>query len=167
MSRHSPRSRDCGICQTQDTHYSYLSRPRTATICAMSLLMHEIDGSEGGDNLRRVKRTRRVFLRPTYKASCACALRYSGAANSCGYVVERSPLLLIFSENFVQKSICNFSVQYKGCRSDSARLILRPEKKLHYVFGFGYASMRVDLNVMFFSNRVSRSMICGGTTYKL
>ena len=35
--------------------------------------MHEINGSDGEDNSPRVKRARRVFPRPTYKASSACA----------------------------------------------------------------------------------------------
>ena len=48
------------------------------------------DGSEGEDNTPRVKRTRRVFPRPTYKASFACALRCSGAANPCEYVRGRA-----------------------------------------------------------------------------
>ena len=39
----------------------------------MSLLMHEIDGSEGDINPPRVKRIRRVFPCPTYNASSACA----------------------------------------------------------------------------------------------
>ena len=39
-------SSDCSIRQSQNTHYSYLSRTRTGTICDMSLFMHEIDGSE-------------------------------------------------------------------------------------------------------------------------
>ena len=69
----------------------------------MSLLMHEIDGSEGRDNPPHVKRTRRVFPRPIYKASSACALRCSSAANSCENAVERSPLLIIFHEGFVKK----------------------------------------------------------------
>ena len=94
-----------------NTLYTNLSRTRTAAVCDMSLLMHEIDGSEGEDNPRRVKRTRRGFPHPTYKASSACALRCSGAINSCEYyVVERSLLLIIFCENFVEKQ----SVLYSG-----------------------------------------------------
>ena len=41
-------------------YYSYLSRTRTAAVCNVSLLMLEIDGSEGEDDSPRVKRTRRV-----------------------------------------------------------------------------------------------------------
>ena len=57
------------------------------------LLMHEIDGSEGVDDPPPVKRTRRVFPRPTYKASSACALRCSltcSGPRTCArmYVVE-------------------------------------------------------------------------------
>ena len=48
---YSPRSRDCGICQTfnADTHKHFLlSRTRTAAVCDMSLLLaHEIDDSGG------------------------------------------------------------------------------------------------------------------------
>ena len=56
----------------------------------MSSLMHEIDGREGGENPPRLERTWRVFHRPIYKASSACALRFSGAANSCEYVRSRA-----------------------------------------------------------------------------
>ena len=80
----------------------------------MSLLMHDIDGSEGRDNPPHVKRTRRVFPRPIYKASSACALRCSSAANSCENAVERSPLLIIFHEGFVKKTICKFGLHYKA-----------------------------------------------------
>ena len=54
-----------------------------------------------------LKRTRHVFLRPTYKASSAYALRCSGAANSCEYAVERSPLVIILRETFVEKTSVN------------------------------------------------------------
>ena len=49
------------------------SRTRTAVVCDMPLLMCEIDGSEGEDIPPRLKRTRRTFSGPTYKASSACA----------------------------------------------------------------------------------------------
>ena len=45
------------------------------------------------------------------------------------YLVERSPLLIIFRENVVEKTICTFGFHFKGkrCLSDPARLILRPD----------------------------------------
>ena len=100
--------------------------------------MHEIDRSEGEDNPPRVKRTRRVFPRHTCKASSACALRCSGRANSWEYVVERSPLLIIFHEGFLQKPICKFGFHYKGRRSDYVRLILPSENPAHFLFRIRY-----------------------------
>ena len=51
------------FAKQRDAHddYSYLSRTRTAAVCDVSLLMHEIDGSEGEDNPPIVKRTSRAF----------------------------------------------------------------------------------------------------------
>ena len=66
------------IRQTQDTHYSYLSRARVATVCDM--LMLEIDLNKGEDNPPCLKCTRRGFPRPACKVSSVCALRCSGAA---------------------------------------------------------------------------------------
>ena len=48
------------------------------------------------------------------------------------YAVERSTLLIIFRASFVQKAVCKFGVHSKGCRSDSACLILRPENPSHF-----------------------------------
>ena len=79
----------------------------------MSLLMHEIDGSEGEDKPPRVKRTRRVFPRPTDNASSARALRCSRAANSCEYVVERSPLLITFHGGLVKQSVKSSSLRIR------------------------------------------------------
>ena len=78
------------------TNCTLSSNTKTAAVCDMSLLMHEIDGSEGEDNPSRVNT--RVFPRSTYKASSASMLRCSGPANSYQYVVERSPLLIISRE---------------------------------------------------------------------
>ena len=130
-TRALPLSSQSVAIATQDTHYSYSSRTRTAAVCDLSLL-YEIYGSEGGDNPPGVKRTQRAFPRTAYKTSSASVLRCSGAANSCEYVVERLPLLIIFHEGFVQKTICKFGFHYKGCRPDSARLILRPENPSHF-----------------------------------
>ena len=78
------------------------------------VLMHKIDGSEGGDSPPRVKRTRRVFPRPTYKAPSACALRCSGAANSCEYVRDRAiAAVIIFLENFVKIQSLNSGFMIK------------------------------------------------------
>ena len=75
-----------------------LSRTMTAAVCDMplTLLMREIYGSEGEHNPPRVKRTRCAFPRPTYKASSACALRCSGAENSCVYVRGRAIAVVDF-----------------------------------------------------------------------
>ena len=103
----------------QNAHYSLSSRTRTAAVCDMSLLMHEIDGSEvedkthtarcrrgrgrclmneidgseREDNPAHVKRTRRISLAAPTKLHMR-ALRCPGAANSYEYVVERSPLII-------------------------------------------------------------------------
>ena len=112
-------------------------QPATACDICMSL-MPDIDGSEGEDNPPRMKRTRRVFPRPTYKASSACALRCSVARNSWEYVVERSPLLIILHEGFLQETTSKFGFHYKGRRSDSARLILPSENQAHFLFRIRY-----------------------------
>ena len=66
------------FAEQRDTHYycyySYLSRTRTAAVCDMPWLMHDIDGSEGEDHPPRVKRTRRVFGHPHRRSFiCVCA----------------------------------------------------------------------------------------------
>ena len=72
----------------------------------MSLMMLEIDGSEGEDDPPCLKRTRRGFPRPTYEASSVCALRCSGAANLRVYVRSRAIAAVdYFPESFVQKTI--------------------------------------------------------------
>ena len=86
--------------ETHTTYYSYLSRTRPAAFCDLSLLMHDIDRSQGEGNPARVKRTRRVFPRPTDKASSACALRCSGAANSGECVRNRA---IEFVADFVSR----------------------------------------------------------------
>ena len=68
-----PRRLDCRTRQRLNTHYSLSSKTRTAAVCDISLLMHEIDGIEEEDNPPRVMRTRRIFPRPACKASSACA----------------------------------------------------------------------------------------------
>ena len=112
----------------RDMHYFFLYLWRTKTTAAydMSLLMHEIDGNEGRDNPSRVKRTQRAYPRPTYKASAACALLKMLWCSEPVYmcVVKRSPLLLIFRQNFVSKTICKLSFpqgsSIRFCSSDSA-----------------------------------------------
>ena len=47
------------------------------------------------------------------------------------YVVERSPLFVIRG-NFVTKTICNVGCHRQGCRSDTARVVLRPENPSLY-----------------------------------
>ena len=42
------------------------------------------------------------------------------------------------------KTICTLGFHCKGCRSDSARLVLRPENPS--LFGFGYATIRDGLS---------------------
>ena len=77
----------------------------------MPLLMHEIDKSEGEDNPPRVKRTRRGLPRPTYKVSSACALRCSGAANSCKYVRSRAiAVVKYFSRELLENNLYNIRV---------------------------------------------------------
>ena len=89
-------------------------------------LMHEIDGSEGEGSPPRVKRTRRVFPRPTYNASSACALRCSGAANSCEYVRGRAIAVVdYFSREVCSKTNLYILASLHGssirfCPSDSA-----------------------------------------------
>ena len=105
--------------------------------------MYEIDGCEREDNPPRLKRKRRVFPRPTYKASSACALRCAGAANSCEYVHGGAiAVVIIFRENFVQKSTCKFGLHYKGRRCDSACLILPSENQAHFLFRIRYYKRR-------------------------
>ena len=56
------------------------------------MLMNEIDESEGVDNPPRVKRARRVFPRPTYNTSSACA-----EVQWCGeLVLARSQAIAVF-----------------------------------------------------------------------
>ena len=69
----------------------------------MLLLMHDIGGSEGEDNLPRMKRTRRFSLTRPKKLQLR-ALRCSGAANSYEHVVKRSLLLIILrAQNQIRK----------------------------------------------------------------
>ena len=90
---HSRRSRDCTIRQIQRHTLLllvFIKDEDSRRLRHAVYFMHEIDGSEGEDSPPRVKHTRRVFPRPTYKASSACAVRCSGAANSCVYVRVRA-----------------------------------------------------------------------------
>ena len=103
--------------------------------------MHEIDESEREYNPPCVKRTRRVFPRSNYIVSSACALRCSGAANSCEYVRGRATagLLIIFRENFVKQTTCKAGFHYKGRRADSARLTLPSENQARFLFRIRYS----------------------------
>ena len=51
----------------------------------------------------------------------------SGAARLCEYELEQLPLLSIFHQGFVQTTIFNVVFHGEGCRSNSARQIMRPE----------------------------------------
>ena len=108
--KHSPNTR-------QTLHTATVLVPvetRTAAVCDM-LFMHEIDGSDGEDNPPRVKRTRRVFPRPTYEASSACALRCSGAANSRECVRSQATAVVDhFSRQLCSETICKFIFHYKA-----------------------------------------------------
>ena len=99
-------------------------------------MMHEINGSEGEHNRLRVKRTRRVFPRPTYKASSACALTCSGRANS----VRTRAIAFVdfFPRGLSSKNNLQIPVDYKDRRSDSARLILPSEIQAHFLFRIRY-----------------------------
>ena len=54
------------------------------------------------------------------------------------YVVERSQLLIIFGEKFVQKAIGKFGSHFKGRRSDYAGLILPSQNQAHVLFRIRY-----------------------------
>ena len=97
-------------------------QPPSATY--MSSLTHEIDGSERQDNPTRVKSTRRVIPRLTYKASSACA-----GMLWCDELVRVRTRAIAFTilRQLCRKKISKFGFRYKGCRFDSARLVLRPE----------------------------------------
>ena len=129
--------------QTKETHYSCLSRARTAAVCDMSLLMLEIDLSEGEDNPPCLKRTRRGFPHPSYKASSVCALRCSGAANSCVYVRSQAiAVVAYFSRELIEKTFCiMFGFHYKRCPSNCTRLILRPENLSRFSEGLLFGTL--------------------------
>ena len=88
------------------TTHSYLSRARTAAVRDMSLVMHEIDESEGDDNPPHVKRTRRVFPRPTFKESFICV---------CGEMLWCSELVRVCTwSNDRRSSICFATTSFKN-----------------------------------------------------
>ena len=135
----------------RDTHcydYSYLSRTRTAAVCEMSLFMHEIVGGEEEDNPPRVKRTRRVFPRPTYKGSYVCALIYSGAANPCEYVRGRAIAVVdYYSRELCSKNNLQSRASLWVFDQILPASFCRPKIMLFFCFGrifcFGYASTGV------------------------
>ena len=81
-------SRDCSIRQTQ-RHTMKLLLVSVEDEDSRRLRHVVVDARDrrerGGKQPSREARTRRVFPRPTYKASSTGALRCSGAANSCEY----------------------------------------------------------------------------------
>ena len=118
------------------THHSYLSSmARTAAVCDMSLLTHEIDGSEGADNPPGVKRTRRVFLRPTDEASSACAeILWYGEP-----VRVRSRAIAVvdcFARTLSKKRFVNSGFIVRVVESSLPAWFCDP--KTHLMFGFGY-----------------------------
>ena len=104
-----PLSSQSRLQHSPNTKHTVLilsSRTRTAAVCDMSLLIHEIDGSEGEDNTPRVKRTRRAFPRPTYNASFACAdmlWRGEPVRVRC----RPTAVVDLFRENLAHQTNCN------------------------------------------------------------
>ena len=78
-------------------------RGQSPSATRMPLLVHEIDGSEGEDKPRRVKRTRHDIPRPTYQASSECVEMLWCGELARVHVVERSPLLLIIARGLCPK----------------------------------------------------------------
>ena len=129
------------FAQHRDKQYTLLllvfilSRTRTATVCDMSLLMHE---SEGEDNPPRVKRTRRVFPSPHLQSLiCVCAemLWCSELMRVCMWCSDRRCCHV--SRELCQKQ-SKFGFYYKGGISDSAPLILPSENQARFLFRICY-----------------------------
>ena len=66
------------------------------------------------------------------KPSSVCALRCSGAADSCVYVRGRAIAVVDYFSRELCKQSAQCSGSTKGCLSDCARLILRPENPSHF-----------------------------------
>ena len=107
----------------------------------MSLLMHEIDGSEAEDNSPCVKHTRRVFNRPPLPAPSACA-GCSDARNSNECVVERTSLV-IFASTLTKKRSVNSGFIVRVV--DPIMPAWFCDLKTHHIFGFGCAIVRDGL----------------------
>ena len=89
---HSPRSRDCTIRQALDIHYyhSYLSDEDSRRLRHVLADARDRRGRGERQPSSREVHTAYFLSRPTNKASSACALSCSGAADTCACVRHRA-----------------------------------------------------------------------------
>ena len=107
----------------------------------MSLLTHDIGESEGEDSPSCVKRTRRVFPRPTNKGLYACA-----EILWCVELVRarsRATAVQYFARNLFKKQSVNSGFTIRVV--DSILPVEFCDPNTHLTIGFGYAILCDDL----------------------